>query len=273
MKKSIFKYFQRRTFPPRHILLNKRRFSLPDGFEEESEALEMNELWMLDLFEDHLNLGEGQFLDVGVNTGQTLLKLKAVKEMDYIGFEPNPHCVAYVSRLIDCNKITNARLVPVGLGRENRLLSLKSYSGDMDSSATLIEDYRPQPVTKEWFVPVFVLDTLKESLNLNNVSTIKIDVEGSELEVIQGGFHLIKEQRPLMLVEVLPVYKAGNQRHKRQIELEDLLAKLEYSIIRIHKNKDRILRLEELNSIDIHSDLNLCEYLFIPREKHNSIYR
>ena len=36
-------------------------------------------------------INKGIFVDVGVNIGQTLLKLKAVdNEMNYIGFEPNP---------------------------------------------------------------------------------------------------------------------------------------------------------------------------------------
>ena len=41
------------------------------------------------------------FIDVGVNVGQTLLKLKSISsEINYLGFEPNPNCVNYLKNLI-----------------------------------------------------------------------------------------------------------------------------------------------------------------------------
>ena len=49
---------------------------------------------MIDILKIVLPIENKKFIDVGVNIGQTLLKLKSVSsEIDYIGFEPNPICV------------------------------------------------------------------------------------------------------------------------------------------------------------------------------------
>src|SRR5690606_22235943 len=53
------------------------------------------------------------FLDVGVNVGQTLLKVKLVnKEANYLGFDPNPNCLFYLYCLIRCNKFENVTILP-----------------------------------------------------------------------------------------------------------------------------------------------------------------
>ena len=40
--------------------------------------------------------------------------------------------------------------------------------------------------------------------NDNHPGLVKIDVEGHEYEVIQGGFKTIKKYKPLMIIESFP---------------------------------------------------------------------
>ena len=47
-------------------------------------------------------------------------------------------------------------------------------------------------------VPLMRLD----SLHLSNVGFIKVDVEGHELEVLEGGERTIREQKPVLFVEI-----------------------------------------------------------------------
>lgn len=44
-----------------------------------------------------------------------------------------------------------------------------------------------------------------DDLHLNNVSFIKIDVEGSELECLTGSVNLIKEQKPVLFIETIGI--------------------------------------------------------------------
>src|SRR5882724_8814387 len=66
------------------------------------------EKWMSSVLKKILNRSEGCFVDVGVNIGQTLIKVKSIdRNIDYLGFEPNPVCVFYAENLIGINKFPN----------------------------------------------------------------------------------------------------------------------------------------------------------------------
>ena len=107
--------------------------------------LRMSELWMCEVLEMLLPVRKGCFIDIGVNLGQTLIKLKLVDdEVPYLGFDPNPVCAYYVRELIRENKYDNAVIVPVGLSGKNELATLHFYSeGSSDSAASVIEGFRP----------------------------------------------------------------------------------------------------------------------------------
>jgi len=106
--------------------------------------LSISELWMSKILEKLVVINKGTFIDVGVNTGQTLLKIKSIKsDIKYIGFEPNPSCVFYVQQLVRINKIENTTLYPVGVADVTKLLELNFFSSaSTDSSASIIADFR-----------------------------------------------------------------------------------------------------------------------------------
>ena len=70
-------------------------------------------------------------------------------------------------------------------------------------------------------------------------------------------------------MEILPVYDKIKmpERLKRQNKIQNILNDLEYSTFRINKNKKRLLGLKEIKNIGVHSNLNDCEYLFVPKIK------
>ena len=83
----------------------------------------------------------GTFCDCGVNIGHR--RLISVKKADparrYIGFEPNPECVAYVEKLISLNQLSNVLIVPVGLASPGSARNLQLYHGTTsDPSASLV---------------------------------------------------------------------------------------------------------------------------------------
>ena len=104
------------------------------------------ESWMVLLLKKLSTITDkGVFIDVGVNIGQTLLKLKAVnKNMVYIGFEPNPSAVFYTNELIKANGFKNTSLIPIGLSNKTEVLTLNIYNNsDVDSSASILAEFRP----------------------------------------------------------------------------------------------------------------------------------
>lgn len=123
--------------------INNTLFTIPIIYQIGFEHNIISETWMIDILQKINNLKQGVFFDVGVNTGQTLIKLKSVNPtIEYIGFEPNPKCVFYVDELIKANQFSNCSLIPVALMQQNELLKLHFYSETAtDAAASLIQKF------------------------------------------------------------------------------------------------------------------------------------
>lgn len=250
------------------INLNNRKFKIPIIGEIGYSNLHLSEPWMSEVLKIIIPIKNNLFIDIGTNIGQTLLKLKSVAyDINYIGFEPNPSCVFYMEKLIELNQFKNVDLYPVGISTEVTVASLNKYSNsNFDSSATIIEGFRPnQKVVKKINIPLFNFNSL--NLEKTNCSILKIDVEGAELEVIKSFKEKINLDKPIILMEILPVYSLDNKfRLDRQNQIINILKELGYKFYRINKENEILKGFININNIDIHSDLNLCEYIFLHNE-------
>ena len=230
------KWFMRKFNYNRRIYINGKKISVPSI---RGITCNVTEPWLTDLLGKVLQEQNGAFLDVGVNVGQTLVKLKALDpNRKYIGFEPNPVCVYYVQELIKENSFENCTLFPVGLFIEDCVLPLDLFSDYVASStASLINKFRPDHrVHSRILVPVFRFDSLAKLVDFKSVGIIKIDVEGAELEVVQSILELIRRDKPIILIEILPVYSEENAfRKNRQDKLEQIFTDTGYIIIRVEK--------------------------------------
>lgn len=257
------------------ILLNNKKFKIPILQKTGFDNMFMSEPWMIDLLKIVLKIDNDGFIDIGVNVGQTLLKLKSVSEnIDYIGFEPNPLCVYYTKNLINENNLTNCKLIPVGVSDTTDLGVLNFFSDSItDSSASIIPNFRPsQNIVRSEYVPLFELDQIRSKIDLNKFSILKIDVEGAELEVIKSFYSAIEEYKPIILIEILPAYNVENlSRIERQREILQIVHNLDYSVFRVIKQKDMFVDLLEVIDIEIHSDLNSCEYVMVPNFKKEKL--
>jgi FkbM family methyltransferase len=232
-----------------------------------------SESWMVELLRKLLPLREGAFLDVGVNLGQTLLKVKALDaERQYVGFEPNATCINYVEKLVQANELENCLIIPAGLAKEPGIVTLDLFGDDSDSSASLIPNFRPrQKVVSQKTVAVLSLNELP---SLPKAAIVKIDVEGAELDVLETLLPSIERDRPFLLMEILPSYSAEHvDRIRRQEAIEIHTKTLGYQMQRIIRrgNADALDRLEPVDRICIHGDLSLCDYIIVPREKASMV--
>lgn len=243
---------------------NKIKIPIINGMGKEN--LILSESWMTKVIKQLFALKKGIFVDVGVNVGQTLIKVRSVDmDVNYIGFEPNPACVYYVNELIRLNSLRNTVVVPVGISDVNQLLTLNFYSdGVLDSSASIVENFRPQKVYRREYVACLESGTFNNLFHDEPVSILKIDVEGAELEVLRSLFTFINKNRPFILIEILPVYSKENiDRYNRQLEIQKLLKELNYNILRINKSDLNFLKLHEL---EVNPRIEDCDYLLCPDE-------
>jgi len=260
LKRLIFKRFNY----SRTIYLNNRRIIVPsiNGISYIS-----SELWMFELLREIVRETKGIFLDIGVNVGQTLVKLKALDpDRDYVGFEPNPTCIYYVNELLKANKFCNCTLVPIGLFTDDGLLSLGMYTDDpSDASASLIDEFRPGGIIRaQIFVPTFRYDSVALLLGIGSVGIVKIDVEGAEIEVLRSLAGMIQRDKPVILLEVVPSYAIAF-RIDRQKELEGFLQGINYTIYRVDKTKtDGFAGLKQIDSFTNFDDSTQSDYVAYP---------
>ena len=145
----------------------------------------------------------GHFIDIGANIGQTLLTLRSICDLAYIGFEPDISAAFYVSELIRRNHFRNSQVLSVALGSESTS-SVFHTNGAADTSATLGLDLRPEGMySLSTRVAVCKGDDVVMALPEGPVFLIKIDVEGLELEVLKGLDNTLKRHRPPVYFEVM----------------------------------------------------------------------
>jgi len=253
--------------------INGKYFKIPILGSLGISNLSVSEKWMIDLLKIILQINSLKFIDVGANIGQTLLKLKSIdKDIEYVGFEPNPNCIFYLRTLINKNSIKNTVLVPIGISTKNMLGELNFYiKNATDSSASILENFRVNKILRKEFISLFDVKNIKNNINFNKMSFLKVDVEGAELEVIESFKDEIKNHNPFILLEILPIYniKENPDRFERQNKLLSILKNLNYSKFRVIKTKEKLLSLKEIDKIEVHSNLNDCDYLFVPKIKLN----
>lgn len=230
----------------------------------------VTEPWMIDVLTLLANNSSGAIVDVGVNLGQTLIAIKAIDPARrYIGFEPNPSCVAYVERLVARNRLKNIEIVPVALSNAAGIARLQIYgSNTNDSAASIVEQFRPnEKVASYKYVPTAPFSAIAASLELADIAIVKIDVEGAEWDVLQSMAEALTHSKPWIVIEILPCYNSDNtQRIDRQDALQSLMKELGYTLTRIKKtSSQRLEGLEPIDRIGIHGSIELCDYVFVPQ--------
>ena len=217
----------------------------------------------------------GIFYDVGVNLGQTLMKVMTLDEKRrYIGFEPNPSCVSYVQRLVSLNHWERSiTVIPVGLSDADELLYLHG-DGETDPESSLIRDLHAQVNQFSRIVPVFSHDSIMIRFLNDRVSVVKIDVEGAELEVVRSLKSLIDRDRPIMVMEVLPNRQEDQQKHLRNREMIETVKSLGYSFYRIMKTSaDTYAGIAKVENVGDYQDPVMKDHVILPVEQEAQILR
>jgi FkbM family methyltransferase len=230
------------------------------------------EPWMTDVLRRLLALAPGSaFLDVGVNIGQTLFKVKSLEpERSYVGFEPNPFCVGYANEVIRLNGFRHCEIVPVGLADQAAVCQFFAID-DQDSAGSIVEGLRPgQVIGRKQYVPVFPFESVAH-LVPSKVGIVKIDVEGAELEVLQGMDALLRAQQPWITCEVLHSHTAEQiptQRERNQTLMRfiDERGYVPYQIVKSGGTAG--LRPIEAFSEGVYGPASqaVCDYLLAPRK-------
>jgi FkbM family methyltransferase len=131
-----------------------------------------------------------------------------------ISFEPAPETAAVLRKTITCNgvgSVVSVRRAAVS-GRRGDVELFET--GDQCSNASSL--VRTDRTRRSVRVAATALDDLVDEEGLA-VAVVKMDIEGAELEVLEGGSALLSEQRPAMTIEVHPLELRASDRDPKEI--------------------------------------------------------
>ena len=229
------------------------------------------ELWMTNLLNKIHNIKKiKNFHDVGANLGQTLIKIKTIdSSINYHAFEPNYLCSNYLSKLIKINNWINTHIYPIGIFNEDSLKYLEGKS-DYDKSSSIMPDCAETKKIVRKITSFYTYESIKKLIGDENVDIIKIDTEGSELEVIQSYKSLLIKDSPLVLIEILKLQKDNVKKIKRDQDLSLFIHSLNYNIYRIYKDSNnKLVNLKKENSLGTYDDNQYADHLLIHDSKIN----
>ncbi len=209
-----------------------RAFELPANEGPYAQIFTLGEFEPVESETVRMLLRPGDFaVDVGANLGWfTVLTASCVKPNGEVwAIEPMPPTIAALERNLELNPELAVRLQPFAVGAEDGELDLHLFAGLSHGHASAATLDRTDFAT--YRVQVRTLDRLLEQQP--SPAFVKIDVEGSELDVLRGAERLLSAERPPMwMIEVN--YETGAAFGYRPVDLlEPFRARPGYDVYRI----------------------------------------
>jgi FkbM family methyltransferase len=177
---------------------------------------------------EHIRPGNVVY-DIGANVGFfSLIASKLVSSAGAVyTFEPVSENGDSINRNITLNRLQNVRFFEVAVGGSSGSADL--FLTDWDGGSTLSTSAvkTAQPLSRRT-VRVVALDSFIQAEGLRRPDFVKIDVEGVELELLEGMSGTLAETKPVLLYEIDDGDRASFER--RWKELDTYVAEFGYTI-------------------------------------------
>ena len=238
-----------------------KKFFFPEGFllkRRLQRSIKRNDEQEINLVKKFIKSGTDS-IDVGVYRGVYSYEMSKYSEKVH-SFEPNPIIFKYINKNLK-KFIKNIHLYNFALSNQNKTINLKIPIRNSNSNKEIFEEYyemgKATIHNENNFENYenFEIQTKKiDEFNFDNkISLIKIDVEGHELEVIEGAKNTIKRDKPVLLVEIEKQYTK-----KEVAESINFINSLGYKSYFF--NKKDLKSTTELNNLDLFNN-----FIFFPK--------
>lgn len=203
-------------------------------------------------------------IDIGANIGNHSLIFSSIFD-SVVAYEPNPRVFNVLKANSDL--INNLKVHNFGCSNTDRNIDLHENFANIGSSSA-IHSIGSDSTVK---INVRPLDDLADELTA--VSFIKIDVEGMELECLEGSQKIISKFKPLIMLEQLEQEFSSEYRETAAI---DWLRNNGYKIFALEKDPEISVTRRILNLLKIavfpEETRKIVEYEKLPRAKYNALY-
>lgn len=147
---------------------------------------------------DKQYIANKDIIDAGAYTGDTTLPLSKLTTGNVYAFEPFSDSYDFLTKNINANKIKNIIPVKKSLGNKNGernlFLSGTNFQG-------ITSDSNIRPYDKILKVEETTIDAFVDENNLN-IGLISVDVEGAEMDLLEGAKNTIINQKPILNISI-----------------------------------------------------------------------
>ena len=192
-------------------------------------------------------------MDIGANIGLfTVCGAVANPLSKIFAFEPVPSLSCILKRNLLLNNLKNVVIVSKALTNDEDREKIRFYMKADDTMGSIIPGDTALEICE---VPSTTLDRFCDTNSIYaKVDLIKIDVEGAEALVFEGGKHMLKHSMPIILCEVLEYGVAK--------DLNDIFRKLAYGFYNV-----TLSGLRKSERVFASTDIDNRNWLLIPKNK------
>lgn len=206
------------------------------------------EIYMLSYFQQYYR-PHSNVIDIGGNVGTHSLLLSEIISTQSKVYVFEPVYADIIQMNVDQNHLQKQIVVyNEGVGNKNQIIQVPIYDRDcainfgrfsLKSNDIILvptSNYFKKCKKTLTNIPIVTLD----SKNFTNISIIKIDVEGMELQVLEGAIETIRREKPVIFIEI---WKRKKKETLSYPIFVTLLKELKYKLIFIkgYSNDDYIL--------------------------------
>lgn len=231
-----------------------------------------NKLWedWLEKYIKEAYVENTNMIDVGAHIGTfSLLMSKYIsKNSNIYSFEP-VYSEFLLKNVLENNLTEKIKIFPIGLSNKSEklrggfinFLKKTNYGFTQIDKLDKLDKLDKIDENSQLYIDVKTLD----SLNIDNVSFIKIDVEGSERMVLEGAINTIIKNLPTILIEIWctsenAIEKFNKEKNfskiKEQMDVYEFLFNLGYICFPVSPNSDDFLFIHHTKKTLIHNILN-----------------
>lgn len=152
------------------------------------------------------------FLDIGSNIGYySLLGVKSNPKMHVFAFEPAHGPKYFLNKNIKLNNFSN-QIKPIDLALSNTIGNIDFYEVKSLKYKYITHNLAGEgnagtkKTSRNFIKNTVKADTLKNFIKTNTIKKIdliKIDTEGTEVDILESGKDIIKQHQPIIICETL----------------------------------------------------------------------
>ena len=151
------------------------------------------------------DLSEPVIFDVGANIGTfTTWMSRAFPKGKIYSFEPQRAVFQMLSGNMAINNLYNVYTYNIGLGKENSKVKFEEpdyFQNNDFGTFSLIQEVITKKTKNEIVIQINTLDWFMEYYDIPKIHLLKIDVEGMDLDVLNGGSKTIQKHLPVIFIE------------------------------------------------------------------------